>query len=77
MLVNFYTFLNKTTQNEVKKRISLWGLEEDYAKLTERNFILEKYLFEALYGAKPTERKLKQKKIREMISNMRCLNESN
>lgn len=77
VLVNFYTFLNKTTQNEVKKRISLWGLEEDYAKLTEREFILEKYLFEALYGAKPTERKLKQKKIREMISNMRCLNESN
>ena len=77
VIVSFYNCLNKTTQNEVKKRISLWGLEDDYARLSEPDFILEKYLFGALYGDRPTERRLKQKEIREMISNMRCLNESN
>ena len=77
VLVNFYTFLNKTTQKEVKKRISLWGLAEDYDKLSDPYHILEKYLYGALYGERAVARKQHQRKIRGKISNMRCANESN
>lgn len=77
VLVNFYTFLNKTTQKEVKKRISLWGLAEDYDKLSAPYHILEKYLYGALYGERAVARKQHQREIRGKISNMRCANESN
>lgn len=77
VLVRFYKGLSMTTQNEVKKRISLWGLEGDYEKLFDTEYILEKYLYEPIFGKRAMERKQYLRDIREMISNMRCKNESN
>lgn len=71
VMVNFYTRLNKTSQNEVKRRIALWGLEEEYEKLGDTDFILEKYLYGPLFGKRGTERKQYQRELREIISNMR------
>ena len=77
VLVNFYTRLNKTTQSEIKKRISLWNLQDDYEKLSDPAFMLEKYLYKPLFGKRAMERKQNQREIRGKISNMRCANESN
>ena len=77
VLVKFYLFLDRTTQNEIKKRISLWGLEEDYENLTNPEYILEKYLYNPLFGKKAIERKRYNNELRKLICNTRCGNESN